>query len=155
MNNMEENLKFYYNMLILELCEELSDKKPDENIVDMNVIYKDDLHDSTRDLATLIPVVSTWTFADIGLKPKDIREHYVVMDGLFRYAPKEVKEAIVEHEKIHKKYPCFHDRNDEEMKLVVNALAYMESGNPICAGLSYICPELHKIKDSKTKSSNS
>ncbi len=81
-------------------------------------------------------------------------DYVVLLHPKVRNLPKEIKDAIIAHENVHKKYSgydlfyipsprnMFIDGNDDTKQNFVNTVAYMETGNEFCLSLPSIIKEL-------------
>lgn len=139
--NDEEVMDFRRFLYTIRLTKELKNKNPNEFLSNRAVFYQDDFRNHTKRLGVLIKYEN--------------KEDLVVLDGSFRHAPKEVREAVVNHENVHEIGEIFNDDNnyagigpkptrDEEKHLIVNTVAYLQSGNVFCPALPLICDEIHE-----------
>lgn len=76
-----------------------------------------------------------------------VKEWYVCLDPDVKYFPYEIKIALVEHEKVHffGGRLFLPDREDDENRLIVDTIAYIESGNPFCLIWPYIIKDVYSF----------
>lgn len=122
------------------------------------VIFDDNLYKNTDIFGTVIPIYEELVLliSDKTIEPEgDPKDYVIVLDSIFKGAPKGVLRAAVKHEDVHTKHLFLKDNSrigekSADMKLTVNTLAFMESRNPFCMTLQEITKELREyLKETK------